>query len=125
MTLQLDKPKAEIRSPSMRRSAPMGPRTVTRISLIEAVYSCCPTLSRAEARRTLDAVLEEISEALVRGEPVHLRSFGSFKVRSKRARIGRNPKTGEEAPITPRRVLTFKASSLLVSHMNQNRAQND
>ncbi len=119
MTLQIEKTKAELRSPASRRAAPVGPRTVTRISLIEAVYNCCPTLSRAEARRTLDAMLEEISEALVRGEPVHLRSFGSFKVRSKRARIGRNPKTGEEAPITPRRVLTFKASSLLVSQMNE------
>jgi integration host factor subunit alpha len=75
-------------------------------------------LSRAEARKILDATFEEISEALVRGEPVKLRSFGSFNVRSKRERIGRNPKTGVEAPITPRRVLTFKPSPVLIAHVN-------
>ena len=61
---------------------------------------------------------EEISEALLRGESVKLRSFGTFNVRSKRERIGRNPKTGVEAKITPRRVLTFKASPVLVAHVN-------
>jgi integration host factor subunit alpha len=91
---------------------------LTRAVLREAVYACCPTLSRAEARRILDATFEEICEALLRGEQVKLRSFGSFNVRSKRARIGRNPKTGVEAPITPRKVLTFKASPVLVAHIN-------
>ncbi len=93
-------------------------RTLTRAALREAVYSSCPNLSRAEARKLLDATFEEISEALVRGERVKLRSFGSFKVRAKRERIGRNPKTGVEAPITPRRVLTFKASPVLVAMVN-------
>jgi integration host factor subunit alpha len=93
-------------------------RTLTRAGLREAVYSCCPNLSRAEARKLLDATFEEISEALLRGERVKLRAFGSFKVRSKRERIGRNPKTGVEAPITPRRVLTFKASPVLVAVVN-------
>ncbi len=93
-------------------------RTLTRAALREAVYSSCPNLSRAEARKLLDATFEEISEALVRGERVKLRSFGSFKVRAKRERIGRNPKTGVEAPITPRRVLTFKASPVLVAVVN-------
>jgi integration host factor subunit alpha len=93
-------------------------RTLTRAALREAVYSCCPTLSRAEAREILDATFEEIREALIRGEPVKLRSFGSFNVRSKRERVGRNPKTGEEAPICSRRVLTFKASPVLVAHVN-------
>jgi integration host factor subunit alpha len=87
---------------------------LTRAALREAVYSCCPTLSRAEARK----ILEEISEALLRGESVKLRSFGTFNVRAKRERIGRNPKTGVEATITPRRVLTFKASPVLVAHVN-------
>jgi hypothetical protein len=56
--------------------------------------------------------------ACVRGEPVKLRSFGSFKLRSKRERVGRNPKTGAEATISPRKVLTFKASSMLVARIN-------
>lgn len=66
----------------------------------------------------LDATFDEISEALLRGESVKLRSFGTFNVRDKRERIGRNPKTGVEATITPRRVLTFKASPVLVAHVN-------
>ncbi len=93
-------------------------RTLTRAALREAVYACCLSLSRAEASRILDAVLEEIYEALARGEPVKLRSFGSFNVRSKRGRIGRNPKTGAEAEITPRKVLTFKPSPVLVARVN-------
>ncbi len=93
-------------------------RTLTRAALREAVYGCCTTLSRADARKILDATFDEISDALVRGEPVKLRSFGSFNVRSKRERIGRNPKTGVEATISPRRVLTFKPSPVLVAHVN-------
>jgi integration host factor subunit alpha len=93
-------------------------RTLTRATLREAVYSCCPTLSRAEARLILDATFEEISEALVRGESVKLRSFGSFNVRAKRERVGRNPKTGVEAPICSRKVLTFKASPVLIAQVN-------
>jgi integration host factor subunit alpha len=77
-----------------------------------------PKLSRAAARKMLDAFFEEVTEALVRGEPVKLRSFGSFKLRSKRERVGRNPKTGAEATISPRKVLTFKASSMLVARIN-------
>jgi integration host factor subunit alpha len=96
-----------------------GPgRTLTRAGLREAVYACCPTLSRQEARKILDATFDEICEALVRGEQVKLRAFGTFNVRKKRERIGRNPKTGVEAAITPRRVLTFKASPVLVAQVN-------
>jgi integration host factor subunit alpha len=93
-------------------------RTLTRAELQEAVYACALNMSRAEAKKMLDAFFEEVAEAPVRGEPVKLRSFGTFKVRSKRERVGRNPKTGEEAPISPRKVLTFKASSILVARMN-------
>jgi integration host factor subunit alpha len=99
-----------------RKSAPG--RTLTRAGLREAIYSCCPTLSRAEARQILDAAFEEISNALVRGESVKLRSFGCFNVRSTRERIGRNPKTGVEAPICSRKVLTFKASPVLIAQVN-------
>jgi integration host factor subunit alpha len=101
----------------MMKKDPSG-QTLTRAALREAVYSCCPTLSRADARKILDATFDEICQALVRGEPVKLRSFGTFNVRSKRERIGRNPKTGVEAPILPRKVLTFKASPVLVAHVN-------
>lgn len=99
-------------------SEPDEGRTLTRAALREAVYACCPTLSRAEARKILDATFEEICEALVREEQVKLRSFGTFSVRCKRERIGRNPKTGVEARITPRKVLTFKASPVLVARVN-------
>ncbi len=95
-----------------------GGQTLTRASLREAVYECSPTLSRAEASKFLAAVFDEISDALVRGETVKLRSFGSFHLRSKRERVGRNPKTGVEAPISPRQVLTFKASPALVAQVN-------
>jgi len=91
---------------------------LTRAALREAVYACCPGLSRAEARKILDAAFEEISQALIRGEQVKLRSFGTFNVRAKRGRVGRNPKTGVEAPISARKVLTFKASPVLVAHLN-------
>jgi integration host factor subunit alpha len=93
-------------------------RTLRRTELRQSIFACCPSLSREEASKTLDGFFEEVSEALARGEPVKLRSFGTFKVRSKRERVGRNPKTGQEAPIAPRKVLTFKASPLLVARMN-------
>ncbi len=100
----------------VRKSAPGD--TLTRASLRGAVYDSCPTLSRAEARKILDLTFDEIGEALSRGESVKLRSFGTFNVRAKRERVGRNPKTGVEATISPRRVLTFKASPVLVAHVN-------
>ena len=75
-------------------------------------------LSRAEAKAIFEMALEEISTALVRGEPVKLRSFGLFLVRDKRERIGRNPRTGVEVPIKPRRVLTFKPSPVLSAAVN-------
>lgn len=93
-------------------------KTATRADLLEAVYSSSPVLSRAQAREIFEIALEEISDALVRGENVKLRSFGLFTVRSKRERIGRNPRTGVEVPITPRRVLTFKPSPVLTGSIN-------
>jgi integration host factor subunit alpha len=91
---------------------------LTRAALREAVYGCCSALSRADARKILDATFDEICDALTRGEQVKLRSFGTFNVREKRGRVGRNPKTGIEAPICPRKVLTFKASPVLVARIN-------
>jgi len=92
--------------------------TLTRAGLQEAICACAPSLSRAEARKMLEHFFEEVSEALVRDEPVKMRSFGKFNVRSKRERVGRNPKTGAEATVTPRKVLTFKASPALLARIN-------
>ena len=90
----------------------MAARTVTRANLSEAVYQEVG-LSRSESEKLVDSVLNEISDALVRGEKVKLPSFGSFMIRQKGERVVRNPKTGEEAPILPRRVLIFRASHAL------------
>jgi len=70
-------------------------------------------LSRNESAGLVERVLELMSDSLVEGEQVKISSFGTFSVRSKTARVGRNPKTGEEAPIPPRRVLTFRPSHLM------------
>ncbi|MEX0955711.1 MAG: integration host factor subunit alpha [Rhizobiaceae bacterium] len=90
----------------------MGGKTVTRADLAEAVYRKVG-LSRTESAQLVEMVLDEICSAIVRGETVKLSSFATFHVRSKNERIGRNPKTGEEVPILPRRVMTFKASNVL------------
>lgn len=90
----------------------MAGGTVTRADLCEAVYQQVG-LSRTEAADLVEAVIEEIASAAVLGENVKLSSFGTFVVRHKDERIGRNPKTGEEVPITPRRVMVFKPSNIL------------
>ena len=90
----------------------MEKKTVTRTDLSEAVYRELG-LSRIESAELVETFLDIISERIVAGESVKLSSFGSFLVRSKNERIGRNPKTGEEVPITPRRVMVFKASNIL------------
>lgn len=95
----------------------MGGKTVTRADLCEAVYQKVG-LSRAESAELVEAVLQEISDVLVTGEQVKLSSFGTFSVRSKTERVGRNPKTGEEVPILPRRVLVFKPSNVLKHRIN-------
>jgi len=95
----------------------MTARTVTRADLSEAVYQEVG-LSRNESADLVESVLNEVSDALVRGEMVKLSSFGSFAVRQKGERIGRNPKTGEEVPILPRRVLVFRASHVLKNRIN-------
>ena len=92
-------------------------QTLTRADLAEAVYKQVG-LSRSESADLVELVLSEISDAIERGENVKLSSFGSFIVRSKAERIGRNPKTGVEVPITPRRVMVFKASNVLKARIN-------
>lgn len=95
----------------------MTERTITRAQLSESVYQEVG-LSRNESADLLEMVLGEIASALTRGESVKISSFGSFSIRSKGQRIGRNPKTGEEVPILPRRVLVFRPSQLLKSRIN-------
>ena len=101
----------------------MGGRTVTRVDLSEAVYQKVG-LSRTESADLVEMVLETICEKVVRGEPVKLSSFGSFVVRKKNERVGRNPKTGEEVPISPRRVMVFKPSNVLKDAVLDGHARN-
>ena len=85
--------------------------------MAEAIYKQIG-LSRNEAAEIVATILEEISQRLEAGENVKISSFGSFSVRSKNERIGRNPKTGREVPITPRRVLSFRPSHILRDRLN-------
>lgn len=96
----------------------MAGKTVTRADLSEVVYKTVG-LSRNESAQIVESVLDEISNSLVRGEDVKLSSFGSFLVRQKNGRMGRNPKTGQEVPIAPRRVLSFRASHVLKDKINK------
>ncbi len=96
----------------------MGDKTLTRMDLSEAVYREVG-LSRNESADLVEAVLDHMSDALVRGETVKISSFGTFSVRAKSERMGRNPKTGEEVPIEPRRVLVFRASHIMKDRVNQ------
>ena len=95
----------------------MAGHTVTRADLCEAVYQKIG-LSRTESSKLVEAVLDEICDAVARGENVKLSSFGSFVVRDKGERIGRNPKTGVEVPIEPRRVMVFKPSNVMKARIN-------
>ena len=90
----------------------MSEKTLTRMDLSEAVFREVG-LSRNESAQLVESVLAHISDALVEGEQVKISSFGTFSVRDKAARMGRNPKTGTEVPINPRRVLTFRPSHLM------------
>lgn len=90
----------------------MSEKTLTRMDLSEAVFREVG-LSRNESAELVETILQHISDALVNGEQVKISSFGTFSVREKNERVGRNPKTGEEAPIPPRRVLTFRPSHLM------------
>lgn len=95
----------------------MDTQTLTRVDLAEAVYKRVG-LSRKESASLVEMVLSEVTDRLAVGETVKLSSFGSFVVRDKGERIGRNPKTGVEVPIMQRRVLVFKPSNVLKSYMN-------
>ena len=92
--------------------------TVTRADLMKAVYQEVG-LSRKESAHLVESVLEEITSTLAQGEAVKLSSFGTFLVRHKWQRRGRNPKTGEEVRIPPRRVVLFRASHVLKDRINR------
>src|SRR5487761_480272 len=100
----------------------MAGHTVTRAQLSEAVYQEVG-LSRNESAELVESVIAEIAGALERGEMVKISSFGSFAVRRKGQRVGRNPKTGQEVPISPRRVLVFRASHTLKNQINSGLGQ--
>ena len=95
----------------------MAQKTITRAELSEAVYQKIG-LSRTESPALVELVLREISDCIAQGQTVKLSSFGSFVVRDKGQRIGRNPKTGIEVPIEPRRVMVFKPSNILKARIN-------
>jgi integration host factor subunit alpha len=95
----------------------MSGKTLTRADLTETLHREVG-LSRTESADMVNSVLDLISEALVEGHSVKLSSFGTFMVRSKRERVGRNPKTGVEVPITPRRVLVFRPSQIMKNVVN-------
>lgn len=99
----------------------MSNRTITRADLAEAVYEQVG-LSRNESADLVEMVLDEISNDLINGGSVKISSFGSFAVREKGERIGRNPKTGVEVPILPRKVLVFRASHVLKDRVNSSGA---
>ena len=92
-------------------------KTTTRSTLSEAVFKNVG-LSRNESANLVDRVFSEILSSLIKGDDVKISSFGTFIVREKKERIGRNPKTGEEVPITARSVVTFRASNVLKSKVN-------
>ena len=96
----------------------MSEKTLTRMYLSESVFREVG-LSRNESADLVESVLEKISASLVAGEQVKISSFGTFSIRQKNARVGRNPKTGEEAPIPPRRVLTFRPSHLMKDRVSE------
>ncbi|MCK0070397.1 MULTISPECIES: integration host factor subunit alpha [Kordiimonas] len=95
----------------------MSNQTLTRADLAESVYEEVG-LSRNESADLVESILDEIADSLVKGDNVKISSFGSFLVRSKNGRVGRNPKTGEEVPIEPRRVLVFRPSQVMKDQIN-------
>lgn len=96
----------------------MSGKTLTRADLAEAVFQKVG-LPRNESAEIVELVLREIVASLERGDAVKLSSFGSFGIRDKGERVGRNPKTGQEVPITPRRVLVFRASNIMKQRINE------
>jgi integration host factor subunit alpha len=95
----------------------MGSKTLTRADLADAMVQKVG-LPRNDSQELVELILKEISDSLAAGHQVKLSSFGSFGIREKGLRIGRNPKTGQEVPITPRRVLVFRPSNIMKDRIN-------
>jgi integration host factor subunit alpha len=93
-------------------------KAVTRVRLYDVVYQKVE-LSRSESSALVELVLKEIADSVARGEAVKLSSFGTFTVRKKGQRMGRNPKTGVDVPISSRRVVVFKASAVIKQRINR------
>lgn len=102
----------------------MTGKTITRADLTDAVYRSLG-ISRNESSAFVERILDEVAHNLEQGETVKISSFGTFSVRDKKLRMGRNPKTGEEVPIEPRRVITFRASHVLKDQINNTHRQAD
>ncbi len=102
----------------------MTGNTVTRADLTEAVYRSLG-ISRNESSAFVERILEEVAASLQDGQTVKISSFGTFSIRDKKLRMGRNPKTGEEVPIAPRRVVTFRASHVLKDRINDGHRRAD
>jgi integration host factor subunit alpha len=100
----------------------MGGKTLTRADLAESVVQKVG-LPRNESQELVELVIKTLSESLANGEAVKLSSFGSFNIRQKGQRVGRNPKTGQEVPITPRRVLVFRPSNIMKDRINAGRVR--
>lgn len=96
----------------------MSQRTITRADLCDALMRKTGA-SRLQVGVFLQALLDELEVAVARGEVVKIARFGNFQVRSKKQRVGRNPKTGQQVPITPRRVVTFRPSQVLRQRINR------
>ena len=93
-------------------------KTITRVSLTEAIYEEIG-LSRKDSAEILDIAIEEMKESLIKGEDVKISSFGTFGLHRKNARMGRNPKTGTDAEISPRTVVSFRPSQILRKAVNK------
>lgn len=102
----------------------MASKTLTRMDLTEAVFREVG-LSRNESAQLVESIIQHMSDALAHGEQVKISSFGTFSLRSKSARVGRNPKTGEEVPISPRRVLSFRPSHLMKDRVSRGNLDRD
>lgn len=99
----------------------MADGTLTRADLTDAIHRSLG-ISRNDSAIFVERILEEVALSLESGDSVKISSFGTFTVRRKNERMGRNPKTGEEVPITPRRVVTFRASHVLKDQINKSLA---
>lgn len=99
----------------------MTEKTLTRVDLSEAIHEQVG-LSRNESAELVESVLQHISDALTEGEEVKISSFGTFGIRDKAARVGRNPKTKVEAEIPPRRVLSFRPSQLMKDRVSSRKS---